>query len=72
MPTATGRQDVEFQFALEIRELGLMMVRFDTWMQQAHKRQEWDSFGELERRRLSIQYRRSNLMAEAFAWRRKR
>lgn len=59
-------QTLESQLLMEIHELGDTMVRLDTWMQAARKRQEWTQIGEFEEMRLAAQLRRSNLMRDAW------
>jgi hypothetical protein len=59
-------QTIASQLAMEIAELGHTMVRLDTWMQGARERQEWTHVGELEEMRLAAQFRRSDLMYDAW------
>jgi hypothetical protein len=58
------RNNVAFQLAVDIRQLGLRMVRLDEWTREAQELEQWQRVGELEAQRFDVQERRSNLMVE--------
>jgi hypothetical protein len=69
--TYDGRQDVEFQARQEVAELAHDMVRIDTAIERAKRREEWAEIGLLLEQREGVQEHRSQLMREVYTWRKK-
>ena len=67
-----ARNDIEFQLAADITALGKRMVALDGMITSAMDDGRYETASEMMRLRLDAQQHRSDLMVEAFAWRRRR
>ena len=66
-----ARNDIEFQLATDIAALGKRMVSLEGMYLSAMEDGRYETASEMMRLRLDAQKHRSDLMVEAFAWRRR-
>jgi hypothetical protein len=64
--------EVYVELMQEIRELGHTLVRFDQWATEAAERNRWQRVAELYTQRDLARERRSELLREAWMFRRER